>query len=236
MRYFFAIFIVLTLLCSAYPAYAQQNEEITLTTYYPAPYGEYDSLSIGSGYVAPVENGNLIVEGNIGIGTETPHSILDISSTTSGFLPPRMTTADRDAIVNSPGGSIIYNTATRTLEINNGTAASPSWSAVGENGTAGIATDSLTVSLRATFANGITGWITPPFLPAGAKIDSAVMMFLGSTSPASPLNIVSYTYFNNFIEINDSRDQIRITLLDASGNVYSYNTTATIYIHITYRV
>ena len=44
MRYFFAIFIVLTLLCSAYPAYAQQNEEITLTTYYPAPYGDYDEL------------------------------------------------------------------------------------------------------------------------------------------------------------------------------------------------
>ena len=38
--------------------------------------------------------------GNVGIGTSTPNtsSILDITSTDKGFLIPRMTTSQRDAI------------------------------------------------------------------------------------------------------------------------------------------
>ena len=70
--------VLLMVLCCLGMAYAQE-EEITLTTYYPAPYGEYDSLSIGSGYVAPVENGNLIVEGNVGVGTSDPTAVSPFS-------------------------------------------------------------------------------------------------------------------------------------------------------------
>ena len=38
-------------------------------------------------------------KGNVGIGTETPatSAILDLTSTNKGFLPPRMTTVQRDA-------------------------------------------------------------------------------------------------------------------------------------------
>ncbi|MFM2394223.1 MAG: hypothetical protein RLZZ546_2205 [Bacteroidota bacterium] len=51
---------------------------------------------------------------SIGIGTTTPDSsaILDISSTTKGLLLPRMTTAQRDAIVNPVNGLMIYNIET----------------------------------------------------------------------------------------------------------------------------
>jgi len=53
-----------------------------------------------------------------GIGTTTPHASaqLEVSSTTKGFLPPRMTTVQRDAIVNPATGLQIYNTTTNTLE------------------------------------------------------------------------------------------------------------------------
>jgi hypothetical protein len=52
--------------------------------------------------------------GNVGIGTTTPSakSIMDLTSTTKGFLPPRMTTAQRDAITSVPAGLTIYNTDT----------------------------------------------------------------------------------------------------------------------------
>lgn len=48
----------------------------------------------------------------IGIGTLTPHksSILDVSSTKKGFLPPRLTKAKRDAIVNAAEGLMLYCT------------------------------------------------------------------------------------------------------------------------------
>jgi len=45
-------------------------EEITLSTYYPAPYGEFNSLAVGSGYSAPSTNGCLVVENSIGVKTE----------------------------------------------------------------------------------------------------------------------------------------------------------------------
>jgi hypothetical protein len=52
---------------------------------------------------------------------------LEISSTTRGFLPPRLTTAQRDAIVAPPDGLIVYNTTTNALNIR----ASSAWGGVG---------------------------------------------------------------------------------------------------------
>jgi len=50
--------------------------------------------------------------GGVAIGTATPNAnaILDVSSTSKGFLPPRMTTAQRDLISSPPVGLCIYNT------------------------------------------------------------------------------------------------------------------------------
>lgn len=66
----------------------------------------------------------------VGVGTTNPDasSILDITSTNGGVLMPRMTTAQRDAIVNPARGLIVYNSDTNTLNINAGSAATPLWS------------------------------------------------------------------------------------------------------------
>lgn len=60
---------------------------------------------------------------NIGIGTTTPHasSQLDISSTTRGLLPPRMTTAQRNAIATPAKGLLVYDTDLNALYHFNGT-------------------------------------------------------------------------------------------------------------------
>ncbi len=75
------ILILLTAGCCLLAAvcYAQQDQ-LTVTTYYPSPYGSYRELSaqkmkIGRTYSqAAVADDNLIVEGNIGLGTLTPNS------------------------------------------------------------------------------------------------------------------------------------------------------------------
>ena len=48
----------------------------------------------------------------VGIGTNSPNSSaqLDVSSTSKGFLPPRLTAAQRDAISNPPAGLMIWCT------------------------------------------------------------------------------------------------------------------------------
>jgi len=63
-------------------------------------------------------------DGNVGIGTTSPNAaaLLDVTSTTKGFLPPRMNTTQRDLIATPPAGLMIYNTTTNKLNVYNGTA------------------------------------------------------------------------------------------------------------------
>lgn len=55
----------------------------------------------------------------IGIGVGTPNSKakFQIDSTTKGFLPPRMTATQRDAISSPPDGLIIYNTDASKMNV-----------------------------------------------------------------------------------------------------------------------
>ena len=46
-------------------------------------------------------------------------AMLDVKSTTKGLLPPRMTTAQRDAISSPATGLVIFNTTTNSLETKN---------------------------------------------------------------------------------------------------------------------
>jgi hypothetical protein len=56
--------------------------------------------------------------GSVGIGTTGPDgaALLDLTSTTKGFLPPRMTTTQRDAIPSPPLGLIIYNSTAGVVQ------------------------------------------------------------------------------------------------------------------------
>jgi uncharacterized protein (TIGR02145 family) len=56
---------------------------------------------------------------NVGIGTSNPNpsAMLEISSNNSGFLPPRMTSMERDSIQQPASGLMIYNTTTDCLQI-----------------------------------------------------------------------------------------------------------------------
>ena len=68
--------------------------------------------------------GTLFAGTNAAIGTATPAatSVLDLTSTTKGFLAPRMTTIQRNAIVTPATGLFIYNTDTNTYNYFNGAA------------------------------------------------------------------------------------------------------------------
>ena len=59
----------------------------------------------------------------VGIGTSSPASSsqLDVTSTTKGLLPPRMTTSQRNAISSPATGLQIYNTDNRAIETFTGT-------------------------------------------------------------------------------------------------------------------
>lgn len=53
--------------------------------------------------------------------------LLELESTSKGFLPPRMTNVQRDAVSNPPQGLIIFNTTTNCLQSNIGNPLQPLW-------------------------------------------------------------------------------------------------------------
>jgi len=57
--------------------------------------------------------------GGVSIGSTDLNTavLLQLTSTTKGFLPPRMTTTQRDAISSPPAGLVIYNTTTSKLQV-----------------------------------------------------------------------------------------------------------------------
>ena len=71
-------------------------------------------------------------DGGVGIGGPgiDPSAILDLQSTTRGFLMPRMTTAQRDAMENPAPGLIYYNTDLGAFQVNNGSEDEPLWETI----------------------------------------------------------------------------------------------------------
>ena len=72
-----------------------------------------------------VNNSNIFNNGaEVGIGTVNPNTSakLDVESTTQGFLPPRMTTTQRNAIASPAIGLVIYNITTNCLNFYTGAA------------------------------------------------------------------------------------------------------------------
>jgi len=67
---------------------------------------------------------NVVTTGAGGIGTATPAASaqLEVASTSKGFLPPRLTTAERDAISSPAAGLVLYNSTTNKLQVRTNTA------------------------------------------------------------------------------------------------------------------
>ncbi|MEI7983700.1 MAG: hypothetical protein WCI71_18780, partial [Bacteroidota bacterium] len=69
---------------------------------------------------------SISVLAQVGINTNNnppdPSAGLDVNFTNKGFLPPRMTTAQRNAIESPSEGLVIYNTDEKALNLYNGMA------------------------------------------------------------------------------------------------------------------
>ena len=89
----------------------------------------------------------------VGIGTTNPNTsaALDITSTTKGLLPPRMTTAERDAISSAAKGLIVFNTTLNTLQINEGDDTTANW--------VSLSSTSATYSIGDVVNGGVIFWL-----------------------------------------------------------------------------
>ena len=73
-----------------------------------------------SGGVFGNDSGGKVADSGI-VTPKVASAVLEVSSTTRGFLPPRMTTTQKNAIATPASGLIVYDTTTNKLACYNGT-------------------------------------------------------------------------------------------------------------------
>jgi len=153
------------------------------------------------------------MQAQVGIGTTTPDGSakLDVSSTNKGFLPPRMTTLQRDAITSPATGLQIYNTDKAAIETYTGTTGN--WFTVG-SGKGGIITNTA-LGVYTLYANSTGGHNT-------ASGDSALFAnTTGSFSTAlggNALNTNTTGTYNTAIGYNSDVTSAALTNATAIGN------------------
>jgi len=79
-------------------------------------------------------------------GDPHPSAILDASSSEKGFLPPRLSSVERDAIAGPAKGLMIYNTDLDCVQYNKGTSDHPNW--ICTDGTNGCGTYAVTFNYK----------------------------------------------------------------------------------------
>ena len=85
-------------------------------------------------------------------------AMLDISSTNKGFLAPRMTTTQQNAIPLPAAGLLLFNTTDNVFKVNTGTPASPIWTPLLFSGGSGsISSVNGLTNTTQLFATGTTG-------------------------------------------------------------------------------
>jgi len=111
-------------------------------------------------------------------------AMLDISSTTKGFLPPRMTTTERDLIASPATGLVIFNTTTNGLEVRS----SSGWSS--------LTTPSTTAVFLPTIVIGTQQWMKENLDVVTYRNGDVIPQVTDATAWAA-LTTGAWCYYNN---------------------------------------
>jgi|GEM_PF-4484010 len=162
------------------------------------------SMSAGLGVTGGVNIG-----GSVGVGTMTPDAsaIMDLSSLSQGFLIPRMTAGDRDAISSPAAGLQVYNLDTSKINVFDGL----SWEDLGEV-TPGLASLNGLTGTTQTFSTGTAG---PDFSISSSADIHTFNLPTASGSNRGALSSADWTTFNN--KLNKTLPAGEIFVGDGSG-------------------
>lgn len=143
---------------------------------------------------AAIDSRGYLVTDSIGVGTTTSainaSAIAQINSTTKGFLPPRMTTTQRNAISTPATGLQVYNSTTNTNDFYNGTA----WGSEGTvTSVAALTLGTTGTDLSSTVANGTTTPVITLQVPTASATNRGALSSADWTTFNGKYNLPSLT-------------------------------------------
>ncbi len=145
----------------------------------------------------------------LSLGTTTPNAsaLLELDSTNKGFLAPRMTQAQRDAIVNPATGLFIFDTTSNGYEVFNGTA----WAAMGSSsGNSSVATGTPGSFSYYSSSNQLS--------PQNILFINSTNIGIGTTSPAAQFAIQATGSATSLFTVASSSGAQLVSVL-ANGDV-----------------
>lgn len=165
------------------------------------------------------QNGNFVFTGSaLGVGgTPVASAILQADSTVAGFLPPRMTTVQRDAIGSPAAGLVLYNTTSNKLTVRTNT----SWLELGGADGNGIysGSGSVPAGVTVTIDNGITFFTSTTGNAFGVEIGNVAVG--GSGDLLVTASSASFYWANpsgNIGKVEANANGVRIDTLGSSAN------------------
>lgn len=169
-----------------------------------------------SAFLADAQNVAINSTGNSADGS----AMLDISSTTSGLLIPRLTTTEQDAIGSPSNGLLIFNTTLNTIMMNTGNSLSPVWTP--------ILSGTISSTAPITYSAGVIGISQSSSSTDGYLNSTDWNTFNGKLDTTTGWRTTgnrNTTPGTNFLGTIDNKNLVFKTnntqamILDASGNV-----------------
>lgn len=173
----------------------------------------------------------------MGIGTTNPHSssILELSSTTHGFLLPRMTNSEMNLISSPAAGLMIYNTTNSCVYVYNGSSwqstcanASNFWSLTGNSSLTGSnfigSTDATDLNFR---SNNIQRMVlaSSGYFGIGATTPTNALTLAASSNPLRVLGM-SHNALDTLLVIDPTGVVYKRSLASALSTTWSINGNA----------
>ena len=137
-------------------------------------------LAIFTSIAATAQSVGINADGSVANTT----AMLDVSSTTKGFLPPRMTTTQRDGISLPATGLVIFNTTTNGLEVKSST------------GWTSLTTPSTTAVFLPTIVIGTQQWMRENLDVVTYRNGDVIPQVTNATAWAA-LTTGAWCYYNN---------------------------------------
>lgn len=171
--------------------------------------------------------------GQVSIGTASPNSsaILQINSTTQGFLPPVMTSTQRNAISSPASGLVVYSSDLSDLSLYNGTA----WGDMLTTHAASFTSDTLRTAVSDETGSGslvfaISPTITSPTI-ATSLVLNATSYSYGAGAREAMLNSMSnrFVYKDGLIPYAEIFDDFPTTLNGAGTHRWQTTSGTTAY-------